>query len=66
MNKSQREAIALIEAGHDGEELVHFSYEDAPEDGISSPLTPEDVAKGGYLNDYYTLASVADSDSWED
>ena len=61
-NRSMQEALALVEAG-EGDMYVHFLYEDT-EMGISSPISHEELSRGGYINIYHLVRDVANPDNW--
>ena len=61
-NASMQEAQDLVEQGL-GEMFVHFLYEDT-EMGISSPISHEELSRGGYINIYHLVRDVADPDNW--
>ena len=54
-----REAQERIEAGESPENLVHFIGDD-PRRGLSSGITDEEFARGGYISRYYRLGYFTD------
>ncbi len=47
-----------------GEWLCHFIH-DQDSEGISSPLSPEDQAKGGYISTYFLVRDLANPANWD-
>lgn len=65
MNEAIRAARAYMEEGFASDALAHFIDDDHSGDrGISSPMSPDQWAKGGYISAYYTLAELADEANW--
>jgi hypothetical protein len=65
LQKASKEAKKLIAEGEDPEGMVHFIFDDNDDGewsfiGLSSPLSLEEYQKGGYIEDYVALWSLAE------
>lgn len=67
MTLAQKEAQEYLRSGHDRFSVVHFINNDfSGESGISSPISFDEVSRGGYISDYFSLELVSDQASWDD
>jgi hypothetical protein len=65
MNNAIVAAEKYIEEGK-GKWFVHFIGDDyTGESGISSPISEEELSKGGYISDYFRVYDIPNPAFWK-